>query len=472
MIDGREIVSLLGDPSSGFAITPILDADAQIGDASVDVRLGPDIIVSRRATGATAFDASDAERFSQSIRRRQTYVRRRLGDSFHLQPGEFVIARTLEYVTLSSDISAQALGRSSWGRLGLVVATATLVQPGFKGTITLELANVGNTVLVLQVGLPVAQLVFSRAAARPTMSARPGSRERRRTIVHNARVDSWYAAHKKRTEKRGRYVGQVKPAFSQLQADADLRWAAPLALRYILGVVGERYSGKSSVVDFLVARRGFRLYRMVHVVRDEAARRGVDPNDRKELRRFGDILRGQHGPDAIAVLVWMRLRQDLLDADRDREPKPVVVEGFKRPEELRAFQRLATFRTLVLDVDPEVRLARAEQGNWLVDEQRRARSHPPENVPGNEPARLEWLRRWVDEPTDGRYLMGPLIPVAMEDPQRLVIDNNKPGVPLLQDQLAKHLEALELAWRGGLFEPDPDTITARPTDSVSLPRGA
>src|SRR5947208_2538114 len=110
MIGGRDLVSMLADPSSGLAVTPLLDADAQIGEAGIDIRLGPDIIVSRRAVGAAAFDASDADRFKESLRRRQEYVRRRLGDSFHLQPGEFVIARTLEYVTLPDDISAEALG--------------------------------------------------------------------------------------------------------------------------------------------------------------------------------------------------------------------------------------------------------------------------------------------------------------------------------------------------------------------------
>src|SRR3954453_15497787 len=120
---------MLADPRSGLVVTPLID-HSQIGEASVDIRLGPDIIVARRATGATAFDAADAPSFRDALRARQEYIRRGLGDSFHLQPGEFAIARSLEYIALPKDVSAEALGRSSWGRLGLTIATATMVNPG------------------------------------------------------------------------------------------------------------------------------------------------------------------------------------------------------------------------------------------------------------------------------------------------------------------------------------------------------
>ena len=52
------------------------------------------------------------------------------------------------------------LGRSSWGRLGLNIATATMVQAGFKGCLTLELRNLGETPLSLEVGLRIAQLTL------------------------------------------------------------------------------------------------------------------------------------------------------------------------------------------------------------------------------------------------------------------------------------------------------------------------
>jgi len=147
-------------PEDAFAVTPILDPD-QIGDGSVDLRLGPDFIVTRRATALPLFDPARVDEIAGRVRDFQEYVRRPLGTAFYLHPGEFAIARTLEYVKLPCALHAQVLGRSSWGRLGLVIATATVIQPEFKGTITLELANVGTVPIVLYVGARIAQLVPS-----------------------------------------------------------------------------------------------------------------------------------------------------------------------------------------------------------------------------------------------------------------------------------------------------------------------
>jgi dCTP deaminase len=59
-------------------------------------------------------------------------------------------------------LAASVTSRSKWGRAGLVIATATAVHPGFNGTVTLELINLGEIPLVLYPGLRVAQLVFTK----------------------------------------------------------------------------------------------------------------------------------------------------------------------------------------------------------------------------------------------------------------------------------------------------------------------
>ena len=159
MLTGLAMKRALLDPKIGLAVTPLLEED-QIGRASIDLRLGPDLIVIKRETGVVAFDPARADEMPQRVSQYQAYVRRPLGSAFYLHPGDFAIARSLEYVALPSHISGQAGGRSSWGRLGLVIATATLVQPRFRGTITLELANLGTVPLVLYVGMRVAQVSF------------------------------------------------------------------------------------------------------------------------------------------------------------------------------------------------------------------------------------------------------------------------------------------------------------------------
>jgi dCTP deaminase len=91
--------------------------------------------------------------------------------TFVIHPGEFVLGRTHEFVEIPDDIVCRIEGKSSLGRLGLVVhATAGFVDPGFKGTLTLEIANFNSVPIVLRPGLPICQLSFmalDRPAERP-----------------------------------------------------------------------------------------------------------------------------------------------------------------------------------------------------------------------------------------------------------------------------------------------------------------
>lgn len=80
---------------------------------------------------------------------------------FHLSPGEFVLGSTVERVRLGNLVAARVEGRSSLGRLGLMVhATAGFIDPGFEGNITLEIYNLSNHVIVLRPGMSVCQLAF------------------------------------------------------------------------------------------------------------------------------------------------------------------------------------------------------------------------------------------------------------------------------------------------------------------------
>jgi dCTP deaminase len=92
-------------------------------------------------------------------------------ESFVIHPGEFVLGRTQEYVELPDDVVARIEGKSSLGRLGLIVhATAGFVDPGFKGTLTLEITNLTRVPIILWPGKPIAQLSFmalDRPAERP-----------------------------------------------------------------------------------------------------------------------------------------------------------------------------------------------------------------------------------------------------------------------------------------------------------------
>ena len=99
---------------------------------------------------------------------------------FILHPGEFVLGSTLEMVKLADDIVARLEGKSSLGRLGLLIhSTAGFVDPGFAGHLTLELSNVANLPIAIYPGMKIGQISFyqlSTPADNPYGSTEAGSK--------------------------------------------------------------------------------------------------------------------------------------------------------------------------------------------------------------------------------------------------------------------------------------------------------
>lgn len=84
-------------------------------------------------------------------------------EPFILHPSEFVLAQTLEHVALPDDVVARLEGKSSLGRLGLLIhSTAGFVDSGFSGHLTLELSNVANLPITIYHGMPIGQISFMR----------------------------------------------------------------------------------------------------------------------------------------------------------------------------------------------------------------------------------------------------------------------------------------------------------------------
>jgi dCTP deaminase len=81
--------------------------------------------------------------------------------SFILHPGEFVLGSTLERVKLPDDLVARLEGKSSLGRLGLLIhSTAGFIDPGWNGHVTLELSNVANLPITIYYGMKIGQVSF------------------------------------------------------------------------------------------------------------------------------------------------------------------------------------------------------------------------------------------------------------------------------------------------------------------------
>ncbi len=139
--------------------SPNIDELEKSGAASVDLRLGT-WFVSLRHTRFPVLQVDDTPTaaFNNSKLSKTHFVP--FGKEFILQPRGFVLGVTLEWVRFPSNLAAYVIGKSSWGRRGLIIATAAGIHPGFTGCMTLELTNVGEVPIAVKPGIRICQLFF------------------------------------------------------------------------------------------------------------------------------------------------------------------------------------------------------------------------------------------------------------------------------------------------------------------------
>ncbi|MCH9009353.1 MAG: dCTP deaminase [Chloroflexi bacterium] len=144
-----------------------------IQPASIDVHLDRQILVFRNSRRPYIDVREDMSDLTEMVT---------IDDdrAFMLHPGEFVLGSTLEHIELPDDIVARLEGKSSLGRVGLLIhSTAGYVDPGWKGHLTLELSNVANLPITLYQGMKIGQISYaqlSTAADRPYGSPGLGSK--------------------------------------------------------------------------------------------------------------------------------------------------------------------------------------------------------------------------------------------------------------------------------------------------------
>lgn len=88
----------------------------------------------------------------------------RIAQDVTLHPGEFSLASTAERFAMPSDVLAKVADKSTWARHGLAVQN-TIIEPGWRGYLTLELTNHGSSVIYIDAGTPIAQIIFHRLEA-------------------------------------------------------------------------------------------------------------------------------------------------------------------------------------------------------------------------------------------------------------------------------------------------------------------
>jgi dCTP deaminase len=188
----RLIQSIQSGDSNTLFFDPLLD-DSQIGEVTVDLRLGYDFLVSIY----TRKPVIELEgNYIDSFRGIETFfqtTRRDIGDTFILYPNQCVLTTTLEYVSIPDNNYLDLLSRSSYNRLGVQVNT--MVQPGFRGCIPVELFNHNNNAVELVVG---SRLFQAR--------------------IFELEHPSVYLA-----ETHRKYYGEIRPSSSKADQDKDIK---------------------------------------------------------------------------------------------------------------------------------------------------------------------------------------------------------------------------------------------------------
>ena len=144
-----------------IVITPAPSPATQFGSCSIDLRLGNTFRVFEHSRNAY-IDPSQKD-YSSEITRE---VKVKTGEHFVMQPGDFVLAVTLERVKIANDLMGRLEGRSSLGRLGIVVhSTASIFEPGWNGVVVMELGNLGRMPVALYPGMRVCALTFEELSS-------------------------------------------------------------------------------------------------------------------------------------------------------------------------------------------------------------------------------------------------------------------------------------------------------------------
>ncbi len=173
MLSDRELADRIA--RGDIKIDPFLEPELQIQPASIDLRLGYEFLTFNWAQTAL-IDPLDPTTFEGLT----TLAHLDDDQRYIVHPGEFVLGTTLERLEVPPDLVGQLDGRSSLGRLGIIIhSTAGFIDPGFNGNVTLEISNLGHIAVALYPGMRVCQLSFealSSASSLPYAGRRVASK--------------------------------------------------------------------------------------------------------------------------------------------------------------------------------------------------------------------------------------------------------------------------------------------------------
>jgi len=159
VLSDRDIKKYL--QSGKIRIIPDPDLSEQLGSCSIDLKLGNSfrIFEHSKYPFIDPFDPKNTDGVTKLVEVRNK-------EPFILHPNDFVLATTIEHFELSDDLVARLEGRSSLGRLGIVVhSTASIFEPGWKGKVVMELGNLGRMPVALYPGMRICALTFEELSS-------------------------------------------------------------------------------------------------------------------------------------------------------------------------------------------------------------------------------------------------------------------------------------------------------------------
>lgn len=159
VLSDRDIKKSLS--SGHIVIKPKPKLNDQLGSCSLDLRLGDTFRVfdHSKFPYVDPYKKGVGEKITKEIK-----VTKK--EPFIIQPGDFVLATTIEYVEIPDDLTGRLEGRSSIGRLGIVIhSTAAHIECGFRGNITLEIANMGKMPVALYPEMRICSVSFEQLSS-------------------------------------------------------------------------------------------------------------------------------------------------------------------------------------------------------------------------------------------------------------------------------------------------------------------
>jgi dCTP deaminase len=183
---------------------PNLESLRTSGSGSIDLRLGTWFVSLRqsRASHLELRDVAELPETSNPVAKaasidppkryrgrltRTQYVP--FGEEFYLHPRQFVLGVTLEWVRFPKNLAGYVVGKSSWGRRGLIIATAVGVHPGFAGCLTLEITNLGEMPIQIIPGMEVCQLFIHQGDSTSPKKDKSGFSCKRRPVLGEIELD-------------------------------------------------------------------------------------------------------------------------------------------------------------------------------------------------------------------------------------------------------------------------------------------